>query len=316
MAVLVYLPTATTGTHFIGRPKPAKTQVQSSCTGSTPVWQLLASNVTNLWLPNLEQVSKEDLTHVPNYAMILCKTKVTCRAFDSYLVEQNLTKPPRTLYMSHSSPDVYQNVVEVLGETKTKEIKQDFNQFLHVYGGSGRKSTADVLKCWSQHPLWPKLTIVGKHSAKTWMKDLLYIPWNVDIRQSLSIQELRTLQLSHGVHLCPSSQEGYGHYINEARSLGALVLTTDHAPMNEFVDDGVSGVLVQHNEPYPEEYQAMAPYFISPVRVSAGNICDGVKRILSITMEERRQMGLKARKRYESDDALMISNFEMLKANT
>ena len=51
------------------------------------------------------------------------------------------------------------------------------------------------------------------------------------------------------VHICPSAREGFGHYINEARSVGAVVLTIDAAPMSEFVVDGESGVVGGQGSP-------------------------------------------------------------------
>src|SRR3974377_216550 len=60
------------------------------------------------------------------------------------------------------------------------------------------------------------------------------------------------MQNSHRFHLCLSEAEGWGHYIAEALSVGALTLTCDAAPMNELVSPE-RGVLVaarqggQHN---------------------------------------------------------------------
>jgi hypothetical protein len=61
--------------------------------------------------------------------------------------------------------------------------------------------------------------------------------------ERLSDEALLRLQRSSGVHLCPSREEGFGHYINEARAMGALVMTTNWAPMNDMVQEHF-GVLI------------------------------------------------------------------------
>ena len=54
-----------------------------------------------------------------------------------------------------------------------------------------------------------------------------------------------------GVYVCPSSTEGYGHYLNEGRSAGGIIITTDAAPMNELVSNGDNGLLVKVSHTVP-----------------------------------------------------------------
>ncbi len=76
--------------------------------------------------------------------------------------------------------------------------------------------------------------------------------------ERLADEELLRLQQSSGVHLCPSREEGFGHYINEARALGALVMTTNWAPMNDLVQDHF-GVLIPCQLTSTSLYQSSLP---------------------------------------------------------
>jgi hypothetical protein len=104
--------------------------------------------------------------------------------------------------------------------------------FFHLAGRSRNKNTEALLALWRKQPQWPRLTVV--QDSRT-AQSAVAVP-NIDHRLGhLSDDELRRLQNAHRFHLCPSQTEGFGHYLVEALSVGAVTLTLDAAPMNELV---------------------------------------------------------------------------------
>ena len=104
--------------------------------------------------------------------------------------------------------------------------------FFHLAGSSRTKNTEPLLALWRRHPEWPRLTVV-QHAGEA-------IPGapaaNIDHRIGyLDDAELKRLQNAHRFHVCPSETEGFGHYIVEAMSAGAVVITLDAPPMNEMI---------------------------------------------------------------------------------
>ncbi|KAI9338756.1 hypothetical protein BDR26DRAFT_862733 [Obelidium mucronatum] len=199
------------------------------------------------------------------------------------------TSPEILRFMSHSTPDVSRDLPP----------QQDFNKFLHLSGNSGRKNTDHVVDCWKRHPFWPQLTVGSTKTAQQF-----------GILHSMDPQKHSNCRfqhaVSHGVHLCPSQMEGYGHYINEARSLGALVVTTDAPPMNEFVEEGVSGLMfpVRHsveNAPGSLNFNlTFPPNFVYPVNFRANLICQAIKqKVLKMPLGERESA-------YERDTEEMV----------
>ncbi|KAI8613111.1 hypothetical protein BC830DRAFT_1133788 [Chytriomyces sp. MP71] len=269
--------------------------------------------VRNLWLPNIEQLRHDHIPALSLMHKVLCKTRVTCTALRQYS-QRNLAlaNTPQFQFMSHSSPDVLHDAQHVLGLARFMHLMRttrSYNKFLHAFGKTGSKRTDQVVECWLEHPEWPALVLIGAPYA--YRKNLQQAARgrkNIVQQGFVNIRALRALQIEYGVHICSSSQEGYGHYINDARSMGSLLMTTNHPPMNEFVHaDGVDGILIDHDgHPFSADYQALHNEFKSAVDVRTTDICAAVERVLKLSEEERERLGAEGRRSYDQDTILMV----------
>lgn len=104
--------------------------------------------------------------------------------------------------------------------------------FFHLAGRSANKGTEPLLALWRKHPEWPRLTVLQNRRVAKPGPQAGNIRHLVDY---LDDAQLKHLQNAHRFHLCPSETEGFGHYLVEAMSIGAVTLTVDAAPMNEMV---------------------------------------------------------------------------------
>jgi glycosyltransferase involved in cell wall biosynthesis len=160
-------------------------------------------------------------------------------------------------------------------------------EFLHLAGRSPLKGTQRLLSLWRRHPGWPLLTVIedadmpDKSAAIAGCANIHYH------RGYLADESLRDLQNAHRFHLCPSEAEGWGHYIAEAMSVGAVTLTTDAPPMNELVT-AERGVLIAA--------QAVAHHNLARlVRFDEAALERAVERCLTLGTSEVDAMGAAAR---------------------
>ena len=172
------------------------------------------------FIPNPEWCLRKDLALLARVDTVMVKTRHAQRIFNE--------RGCRTRYIGFTSPDRFDPAVP-------RE-----RRFFHLAGRSQNKGTEQLLALWRKHPEWPPLTVVQNKLTATPGPDAPNITHLVGY---LSDDELKTLQNAHAFHLCPSETEGYGHYLVEAMSVGAVVLTMDGEPMNELVTPE-RGVLV------------------------------------------------------------------------
>lgn len=152
--------------------------------------------------------------NILNNVTVLCKTRDTERIFSS--------RGYRTKYTSFTSEDRYDKNV----------LKKP--TFIHLPGKSDAKGTLEVIQAFSLKDM-PQLNIYC-HPGKAWRakSDNVLIH-----RERLDDEQFKKVQNENLYHLCPSAYEGFGHYINEGKSAGAVVITTAAQPMTELIDSNI-----------------------------------------------------------------------------
>lgn len=157
---------------------------------------------------------------------------------------------------------------------------------MHLRGRSSMKGTEMVIEAWRSNRDLPPLTIISK--------DPVHLPGSlaerVEVVESPSDEERNRLMNQAAIHVCPSIAEGWGHYITEAMSVGATVVTTDASPMNEHIQSDwgyLVGVFKTRNH-----HQAILTYTTPDL------IAEAVRRAALLTPEKREKVGLMARTQF------------------
>ena len=172
----------------------------------------------NLIFPNPEFFDQNALSRLVCRPMVCCKTRYAEQLFGPHPIARRY-----------------------LGFTSVSRLdphyERDFRKFLHLAGKSDYKGTDEVLSAWRRHPEWPELVVVWSNlDSYGQPRRRLESAANIRIiHERLSEAEISRLMNTCGVHICTSRTEGFGHYIMEAMSVGAVVISTDAPPMNELV---------------------------------------------------------------------------------
>ena len=223
----------------------------------------------------------------------------------------------RVVHTKHSSRDI-RALASSLGDGRDGDDRRRFDVAIHAAGKSPYKNTPAVVKAWRRHPEWPTLHIVARRRALGLVDAAGPHPPNVRMHIGrLSQDEMTRLMATAGLHVCPSGAEGWGHYINEARSAGAVIMVTNGQPMNELLNGDDDSIFVQPASSRRVMEFAPADMYRLPgvawYEVNAHGIEEAMERFLSMGDSEARAMGDAARRRYEEDDAFarrrLVSEF-------
>lgn len=203
------------------------------------------------------------------FDLILCKTREGERIFKS--LNSN------TIFMGFTCKDRYDPVI-------AKNPKKAF----HLAGKSIQKGTDQLVRTWLQNPQWPELILVkNKSYAYPSASNISYL------YGYLPFDQLKALQNSCGLHLCTSETEGFGCYLMEGLSCGAVVVTTDAPPMNEFVKDKRCLVGVERTAPM----QLATNYYVDPKKLDKT-----ITGLFSLSEDELTAIGMQNREFYLEND--------------
>lgn len=181
--------------------------------------QALNLSRENWFMPNSEWHSPINDQFLPRFTKILCKTKDCERLWKAKLATAG---PERVSFTGFEARDLY-----------NPDIVRE-NKFLHAAGESEFKNTEAVINAWKNNN-WvckkPHLTVLTRQKK---YRDLCEGCEEITCIERASEEELVKLFNSHRFHVMPSAYEGFGHSLNESIGVGALVVTTNAPPMNEF----------------------------------------------------------------------------------
>lgn len=242
----------------------------------------------NWFIPNPEWLAPWDHKNgLPDFDLVLCKTH------DAIRILNKLTDAKKVKFIGFESCDLYK-----------PEIPRE-RKFLHVAGQSRYKNTAATTyafaKMMQDEEVRPLLTIIGAYPEEyAFGKDCR----NIETFERVSDIEMVRLMNSHLFHLMPAGYEGWGHSLHESLGCGAVTITTNFPPMNEF--EGVAkDLLVPYQDTIPELAAMRARVVAAPIR-------DIVKKALRLKAEQIEVIQKEAREAYLKEVQDFRSNFKAI----
>ncbi|KAK1937161.1 hypothetical protein P3T76_009939 [Phytophthora citrophthora] len=279
-------------------------------------------------MPNIEMI---ELTAEFYWKVdaVLCKTRICLDRVTKWYEQEGNPRNAEVFYTKHTSSDQAQFARKRLGEENI--VRKDFTnvKFLHTPGTSIWKGTRAVLDCWTSTADLPPLDVYINESAYNYMMPKYETKLNFS-RSPVNLHlgmvdrsEFTKITAEAAFLMCPSRSEGYGHYINQARASGAVIITTDAAPMNELVTSREMGVLVQARH-QKDDRMLLGGKFKGAhglrnvdgliAAFSSYHLCQTVQAMIkSTTPEQREAMGVKARRQYHEDTRFFAESMQELR---
>lgn len=179
----------------------------------------------------------------------------------------------------------------------------DYNLFSHFPGKSKTRHTQDIINIWLKNPELPSLKIQAYNfdiSLPFWLQKNNLSLFLGFLEEKNYISEYS----KNGIHICTSQMEGFGHYINEARSIGALVITLDAPPMNELIDSN-SGIVVPVEKSINHHHGKR--FIANPEAIEFA-----ILEVSKMPIATRKELGANARNRFLNERRGFVSNIRSI----
>lgn len=247
--------------------------------------ELLHLAKLNVLIPNHEMFLEKSVSLLEGIDFVFCKTQY---AYDIF---------------SDITPNV--KLLGFTGQDRMlSSIQPNYSHFFHLAGKSGyRRGTNDILNFWKDNPHLPKLTVVAHGLGTSKYKSCSNIEVFGDYIEDSRVKQL---QNQIGIHICLSEAEGFGHFIVEAMSSRACIITTNAPPMNELISLE-RGYLVDVFKEQQVENYFYKRYFFDYETFKAT-----IHSLISASTKEKEYRGKCARSWYEENDKAFRKN--LLKA--
>lgn len=275
-------------------------------------------------MPNIEMYELE-ARHYWRADLILCKTALCARYLRKWFLQEGNPKNTPVIYTRHTTSNVALTVRHALGDDAIRPKNFSKVEFVHTAGTSIQKGTNYVLDCWLSRPDFPVLHLyMDKKLYDSAFRKRYGV--GVDRSRNVIVHAGKLDSLSFGrmiaeaaFFMCSSLQEGYGHYINQARSAFGFIVTTDVAPMNELITPD-SGALIHANTiAHKQQFlggksDAMyalrdVPGFVSQFK--GKDVCAAVDSVLTdTTPAERERRATRALQQYYFDTVFFAQKMQ------
>lgn len=288
-----------------------------------------------VWLmPNIEMWELNE-EHFWRVNAVLCKTKTCYERVTKWYQQEGNPRNTKVFYTKHTSSDQAAYARKLIADSSSvgdNEVKQkDYEnvKFLHTVGGSYWKGTRQVLECWLSRSDFPPLDLY----VHKWAYDgMFHGQYEARIANAnnvrLTTDEVDPLTFGKAVaeasfFLCPSITEGFGHYMNQARASGGVIVTTDLAPMNELVTDEM-GVKVKARAITDSKQflggKSRNKHALKDVpgmvaQLTGRGLCSTIDKLLKeTTVDQRKHMAATARRQYHRDTKFFARKMRELRA--